>query len=265
MTRPEPDTETAEPAQARLIAHLAAAGYAPVTPPVLQPIEPFLELSGEDIRRRIFVTQDAGGAELCLRPEFTIPICRLHRQRADGQAADYSYGGPVFRLTAGEPAEFVQAGIESFGRTDTPAADAEVLSLALEGLALLGRTSPSVRLGDMGLTVALLDGLAVPAAAKRRTLRALAAGRSLDAVTNGPRAPPARTATRACSPPSRARTRRACAPSWRTCSPSPASRRWAGAARARSPSASSARPPRRPMAAPASTPRTGRSSTATAR
>ncbi len=93
--------------------------------------------------------------------------------------------GPVFRLTAGEPAEIVQAGIESFGRTDTPAADAEVLSLALEGLALLGRTSPSVRLGDMGLTVALLDGLAVPAAAKRRTLRALAAGRSLDAVTNG--------------------------------------------------------------------------------
>ena len=185
MTRPEPDTETAEPAQARLIAHLASAGYAPVTPPVLQPIEPFLELSGEDIRRRIFVTQDAGGAELCLRPEFTIPVCRLHQQRADGHKADYSYCGPVFRLTAGEPDEFFQAGIESIGRTDTPAADAEVLGLALEGLTLLGRANPSVRLGDMGMTVALLDGLAVPPAAKRRTLRALAAGRSLDAVTNG--------------------------------------------------------------------------------
>ncbi|GJD33502.1 ATP phosphoribosyltransferase regulatory subunit [Methylobacterium aerolatum] len=185
MTRPEPDSETAEPTQARLLAHLAAAGYATVAPPVLQPIEPFLELSGEDIRRRIFVTQDAGGAELCLRPEFTIPVCRLHRQRADGQAADYSYCGPVFRLAADEPDEFFQAGIESIGRTDTPAADAEVLGLALEGLALFGRTAPQVRLGDMGLTVALLDGLAVPPAAKRRTLRALAAGRSLDGVTNG--------------------------------------------------------------------------------
>ena len=171
-------------AQARLSGHLAAAGYGAVTPPVLQPVEPFLELSGEDIRRRIFVTQDEAGAELCLRPEFTIPVCRLHRARADGQAADYSYLGPVFRLGGDEPDEFLQAGIESIGRTDTPAADAEVLGLALEGLALLGRADGAVRLGDMGLTAALLDGLGVPPAAKRRTLRALAAGRSLDGVMN---------------------------------------------------------------------------------
>ncbi|MFD0936165.1 ATP phosphoribosyltransferase regulatory subunit, partial [Methylobacterium trifolii] len=175
MTRPEAgDTGADGAARARLSAHLAQAGYASVTPPVLQPVEPFLELSGEDIRRRIFVTQDAGGAELCLRPEFTIPVCRLHRARADGLAADYSYLGPVFRLAADEPDEFLQAGIESIGRADTPAADAEVLGLALEGLALFGHEAPSVRLGDMGLTVALLDGLSVPPAAKRRTLRALA-------------------------------------------------------------------------------------------
>lgn len=186
MTRAEAGETGADGAdRARLLAHLAAAGYGSVTPPVLQPVEPFLELSGEDIRRRIFVTQDAGGSELCLRPEFTIPVCRLHRAQADGRAADYSYHGPVFRLAADEPDEFFQAGIESIGRADTPAADAEVLGLALEGLALFGRTAPSVRLGDMGLTVALLDGLTVPPAAKRRTLRALAAGRSLDGVTNG--------------------------------------------------------------------------------
>ncbi|TXN42395.1 ATP phosphoribosyltransferase regulatory subunit, partial [Methylobacterium sp. WL18] len=163
MTRPEAgETGAGDAARTRLLAHLSAAGYHPVTPPVLQPVEPFLELSGEDIRRRIFVTQDAAGTELCLRPEFTIPVCRLHRAQADGRAADYSYCGPVFRLAADEPDEFFQAGIESIGRTDTPAADAEVLGLALEGLALFGRTDPAVRLGDMGLTVALLDGLAVP-------------------------------------------------------------------------------------------------------
>jgi ATP phosphoribosyltransferase regulatory subunit len=171
-------------AQARLSAHLAQGGYRFVTPPVLQPVEPFLELSGEDIRRRIFVTQGSDGAELCLRPELTIPVCRLHRAQAEGQAADYSYCGPVFRLAADEPDEFLQAGIESIGRTDTPAADAEVLGIALEGLALFGHAAPGVRLGDMGLTVALLEALSVPPAAKRRTLRALAAGRSLDAVTN---------------------------------------------------------------------------------
>jgi len=174
-------------ATARLLAHFAQAGYAGVTPPVLQPVEPFLELSGEDIRRRIFVTQDAGGAELCLRPEFTIPVCRHHLARGAGPAADYSYCGPVFRLGRDEPDEFLQAGIESIGRTDTPAADAEVLGLALEGLSAMGRSDVAVRLGDMGLLDALLDALAVPPAAKRRTLRAIAAGRSLDEVTNGVR------------------------------------------------------------------------------
>ncbi|SFG74099.1 ATP phosphoribosyltransferase regulatory subunit [Methylobacterium gossipiicola] len=172
---------------ARLLAHFGQAGYGAVTPPVLQPVEPFLDLSGEDIRRRIFVTQDAGGAELCLRPEFTIPVCRHHLAHGHGIPADYSYCGPVFRLGRDEPDEFLQAGIESIGRTDIPAADAEVLGLALDGLAAMGRGDNAVRLGDMGLLDALLDALAVPPAAKRRTLRAIAAGRSLDEVTNGAR------------------------------------------------------------------------------
>ena len=188
MTRPEAvdpiDTVRGDEG-ARLLAHFAQSGYGAVTPAVLQPVEPFLELSGEEIRRRIFVTQDASGAELCLRPEFTIPVCRQHLARTSGISADYSYLGPVFRLGSGEAEEFLQAGIESIGRTDVAAADAEVLGLALDGLSLLGCGEVAVRLGDMGVIDALLDGLGVPPAAKRRTLRALAAGRSLDEVTNG--------------------------------------------------------------------------------
>lgn len=190
MMNPEPGGAIAggrSHGTARLLAQFADAGYGAVTPPVLQPVEPFLELSGEDIRRRIFVTQDAGGAELCLRPEFTIPVCRHHLAHGAAGPADYSYCGPVFRLGRDEPDEFLQAGIESIGRTDVPAADAEVLGLALEGLSALGRSDVAVRLGDMGLLDALLDALAVPPAAKRRTLRAIAAGRSLAEVTNGVR------------------------------------------------------------------------------
>ncbi|WP_375409734.1 ATP phosphoribosyltransferase regulatory subunit [uncultured Methylobacterium sp.] len=185
MTIPEAGGAIEESqAQARLLGHLVGAGYAGVTPPVLQPVEPFLELSGEEIRRRIFVTQDAAGTEFCLRPEFTIPVCRHHLARASSTSADYSYLGPVFRLARGEPDEFLQAGIESIGRTDIPAADAEVVGLALDGLALLGRTDVEVRLGDMGLIDSFLDALEVPPAAKRRTVRALAGGRSLDEVAN---------------------------------------------------------------------------------
>src|SRR5918997_6698960 len=115
-----------------LIALFEREGYARVEPPVLQPAEVFVDLSGEDIRRRMFVTQDASGRELCLRPEYTIPVCREHLAHGGSAPAAYSYLGPVFRLRAGETGEFWQAGIESIGRRDAPAADAEILGLALE-------------------------------------------------------------------------------------------------------------------------------------
>src|SRR6516162_8819588 len=81
-----------------LVASYARAGYTQIEPPVLQPAEPFLDLSGEDIRRRMFLTSDPDGRELCLRPDLTIPVSRayLASQRA-GQPAGYSYLGTVFR------------------------------------------------------------------------------------------------------------------------------------------------------------------------
>ena len=173
---------TASAGNDALIALFEREGYARVEPPVLQPADVFVDLSGEDIRRRMFVTQDASGRELCLRPEYTIPVCREHLARGGSAPASYSYLGPVFRLRAGETGEFWQAGIESIGRRDAAAADAEVLSLALEGLETLGGSAVFVRLGDMGLLEAVLDALALAPAAKRRLMRAIVSGRGLDGV-----------------------------------------------------------------------------------
>jgi len=76
-----------------------------------------------------------------LRPEFTIPVVRLYLAGDDsGALAQYSYCGRVFRMQAGESGEFVQAGIESFGRTDTAATDAEIVAL----LAYLSRLGLNV-------------------------------------------------------------------------------------------------------------------------
>src|ERR1700693_1265626 len=120
-----------------LVASYERAGYARVAPAMLQPAEPFLDLSGEDIRRRMYLVNDPAGGELCLRPDLTIPVALdyLASPRA-GRAASFCYLGPVFRHRREGPAEFLQAGIESFGRTDTAAADAETLALALEATAL---------------------------------------------------------------------------------------------------------------------------------
>src|SRR5258707_15471301 len=94
-----------------LLLSFPQAGYIQSEPAILQPAEPFLDLSGEDIRKSLYLTTDPSGEELCLRPDLTIPVARdyLTSDRA-GQPAGFSYLGPVFRYRGGRPSEFAQAG-----------------------------------------------------------------------------------------------------------------------------------------------------------
>lgn len=155
-----------------LLLSFAQGGYARAEPAILQPAEPFLDLSGEDIRKSLYLTTDAGGEELCLRPDLTIPVAReyLASGRA-GQPAGFSYLGPVFRYRGGRPSEFLQAGIESFGRQDRAAADAEMLALALEATAALGLTDVEIRTGDVALFIALIDALELYPVWRRRLIK----------------------------------------------------------------------------------------------
>jgi ATP phosphoribosyltransferase regulatory subunit len=168
------DPAKAEPAARAeaLVTHYERAGYLRVAPAILQPAEPFLDLSGEDIRRRMFLTTDPDGNELCLRPDLTIPVSRDYlASRQAGDAAGFCYLGPVFRHRGDAPPEFVQAGIESFGRLDTAAADAEMFALGLEATSHYGVTTPEIRVGDVGLFAALIAALNLAPAWKRRLIK----------------------------------------------------------------------------------------------
>ncbi len=152
-----------------LVASYERAGYRRAEPAILQPAEPFLDLSGEDIRRRMYLTSEPSGRELCLRPDLTIPVSRDYlASPAAGEPAGFCYLGPVFRQRGDKPGEFLQAGIESFGRRDTAAADAETLALGLEALAQYGIDAPKIRIGDVGLFTALIEALDLPPAWRRR-------------------------------------------------------------------------------------------------
>jgi ATP phosphoribosyltransferase regulatory subunit len=144
------------------------AGYVRVEPPVLQPADIFFELSGEDLRRRLFLTENAAGQELCLRPDLTIPVCLAHLANEAALPASYCYLGPIFRDQGDGSGDVLQAGIESLGRRDREAADAECLALALESARAFGCESVSIRMGDVSLFQALLAALELPAAWKRR-------------------------------------------------------------------------------------------------
>jgi ATP phosphoribosyltransferase regulatory subunit len=184
----------AEERATRVLAHLIGAGYPRCEPPVLQPASIFFD-SGEDMRAHLYLTSDPSGADYCLRPEYTIPVLAAYlATQSAGERAAFSYCGPVFRFRPGAPSEFTQAGIESFGRLDREAADAEILGLALEAAAAAGagqksRSAPrlSVRIGDAGLLSRLVEALDLAPQWRRRISHGLAHGKPLDTILN-PRA-----------------------------------------------------------------------------
>lgn len=162
----------------RLMSVFTRAGYELVAPAIIQPAGLFLDVVGEDLRARTFVFTDPEGAELCLRPDLTVPTCRLHLARhAEGTVpARYCYNGPAFRYQPGggdstHPREFRQAGIESFAAADREQADAEVAGLIAEALRDAGLDTLRLRVGDLGLFTALIEALPMPRRWRRRLHR----------------------------------------------------------------------------------------------
>lgn len=152
---------------------LEGAGYQTVEPPLLHDADLFLDLAGEDLRRRIFLTSTNDGVELCLRPDYTIPVALHHITGGDpARKGAYCYAGPVFRQRTGETGEFHQAGVESIGRADIVDADADILALALKSVALFDLDAPTIRIGDSALFAALLEALPLPEVWRRRLGRA---------------------------------------------------------------------------------------------
>ena len=153
----------------RLMAAFARAGYERIAPAVIQPADLFLDVVGESLRARTYVFVDPDGAELCLRPDLTVPTCRLHLERhpAADVPARYCYSGSAFRYQPADadrahPREFRQAGIKSFAASDRERDDADVLVLTVAALREAGLREVRLHLGDLGLFAALINALPMP-------------------------------------------------------------------------------------------------------
>jgi ATP phosphoribosyltransferase regulatory subunit len=166
----------------------------------LQPLSLLLDLAGEAMRARLFVVQAEGGAEACLRPDFTVAVAR---QFVDGGAADgrFYYEGPAFRASQGADLaeEVLQIGVELFDlRQDAEAAcetDAQAAALAWRSAAAGGRKDLSLWLGDVALFAAFIDSLSLPGALGAKLQRMAGRPRLLNAElarTGEPEKPAAR-------------------------------------------------------------------------
>jgi len=139
----------------------AKAGISQVDVAILQPAEPFLDSVGEDLRRRIFMTENEYGEVMCLRPEFTIPVCLAHIKSGETLPHHYAYVGEVFRQHRIEGRNsFYQAGIEHLGEMDEVKADAASL---VQAFTLLCTVAPGqnfqILTGDHSMFDAVLSAL----------------------------------------------------------------------------------------------------------
>ena len=156
-----------------ILAEFASRRTSRVDTPVIQPAEPFLDMAGEDLRRRIYLTENELGESLCLRPEFTIPVCLRHIETATGTPKRYAYLGEVFRQRRDGANEFYQAGIEDLGDASVAGADARAIG---DAIAVLSRVLPgrslAVTLGDQAVFEAVVNALGLPAGWRKRLIQA---------------------------------------------------------------------------------------------
>ncbi len=177
------DAVALQAARDAIAATLRRYAYAAINPPILESALPFLNRSGEDIRRQMYIFADPAGQELCLRPELTIPVCRAYLRQLQGQdaarntsarEARLSYFGPAFTYEAagaGRARQFYQAGAEYIGAPAHEAADAEIFAAALDCLQAVGLTQTAVEIGDVEIRNAFIDQLPISDKSKTRIRR----------------------------------------------------------------------------------------------
>ena len=125
---------------------------------ILQPASVLLDLYGEDMRARTYVTVDSQKGELMLRPDFTVPVAQMH-MAGGAESACYTYAGEVFRRQdeyPHRPIEYFQTGIELFHEGDPASADARVFSLIHN---VLEKFQLKAAIGDIGILTAAVEGL----------------------------------------------------------------------------------------------------------
>jgi histidyl-tRNA synthetase len=139
---------------------LEACGYSEIRTPVLEETAVFARGIGETtdiVSKEMYTFADRKGRSMSLRPEGTAPIVRAfieHGMHAASQVHRLYYIGPMFRSERpqkGRSRQFHQIGLEVFG-SDSPFADAEVISQLHGMLAGFGLSGFAIKLNSLGCT-----------------------------------------------------------------------------------------------------------------
>jgi len=150
-------------AEATLRECFARWSYQEVIPPTLEYYENLTVGASAELQQALYRFFDREGRTLALRADFTPQVARMAATKLFGQPMPLRcfYMGSLFRHEepqAGRQREFTQAGIELIGAV-TPAADAEVVALAIAALEALKLDDFQINLGQMAFFRALTGDL----------------------------------------------------------------------------------------------------------
>lgn len=136
-------------------------GYEEVVTPTMEYMETLTTGTGTDMSENMFKFFDRNNRILALRPDMTTPIARLAATRLQETLLPLRlfYLTNVFRYEeaqAGRQCEFYQAGVELLGAPG-PAADAEVVALAIHAVLAAGLENFQIGLGQVGFINGLME------------------------------------------------------------------------------------------------------------
>lgn len=140
--------------------YFAQRGYTPIETPTLEVMD--VMRAGGRMPAAPFKFFDSQGDLLAMRPDVTLQVARMCATRLKGQPGPFRfrYTQRVFREAESEmqaaARELTQVGIECIGESG-PAADAEMVGLLAEALALCGVRGFKLSIGTVGVLRALLD------------------------------------------------------------------------------------------------------------
>lgn len=162
----------------RLMAAFAAYGYDRVKPPLIEFEESLLRTSGGAVANQTFRLMDPTSQRMMgLRTDMTLQVARIGttRLKKSPRPLRLGYAGEVLRVKGNQlrpERQFGQVGVELIG-SDSPAADAEVIIMAVEALNALGSGDISVDLGLPCLVKAVCGDLQIDDALNERLQTAL--------------------------------------------------------------------------------------------
>ncbi len=147
-------------------------GFREYDAPPLEPLDLYVEKSGEEIVGQLYAFEDKGGRQVSMRPEMTPSLARVLGERSRGMSKPIRWFAipQLFRYERqqrGRLREHFQWNVDIVGEADE-AADAEICAVAIDGLRLLGLTAGDIhaRVSDRRLLTAILTALGLDEAGR---------------------------------------------------------------------------------------------------